>query len=266
MIIRRKGFTLVELLVVMAIIAVLLAIFLPALSKAREQAKRVYCGNNVRQIVLGLFLHAHDHEGHLPLPPIEIGWLQNCMYYTSDYVLKAGGDRRTFYCPSSPDKEKNGDNARLWQMTQWFQDRRTKVLDDEPASEDARKRLYCRVTGYFWLMDIKDGRVVPMDEPFSQFGRKYWPRTTSDPRPEDTELITDQVLSDTNSLDADFSTVMSGGYATVGYYDCSNHVTADGSAVGGNIGFLDGHVEWRDFASMEMRYQPLGVYPPYHWW
>ena len=62
------GFTLVELLVVIGVIALVIAMVFPALARAREAARTVACASNIRQIGLANFAYANRHGGRLPVP------------------------------------------------------------------------------------------------------------------------------------------------------------------------------------------------------
>lgn len=73
----NKGFSLIELLVVVAILAMLLAIIMPALSKSKELIRRVVCASNQKQIVLAMVAYGEENDGWLanfsmPLPSRKI--------------------------------------------------------------------------------------------------------------------------------------------------------------------------------------------------
>ncbi len=96
------GFTLIELLVVIAVIAVLMAILLPSLNLARQQAKKIACLSNMRQMGIALQAYLPDWEYRLPPSSCRISdpnghWLRILAQYTKESLL--------LQCPA--DKAKN---------------------------------------------------------------------------------------------------------------------------------------------------------------
>jgi prepilin-type N-terminal cleavage/methylation domain-containing protein len=79
-VIARRGFTLVELLVVIGIIAILIGLILPALNKAREQARAAQCMSNLRQLSNAVVMFANDHNGMMPCGA------SNNLYIWTDYT------------------------------------------------------------------------------------------------------------------------------------------------------------------------------------
>lgn len=106
---RSAGFTLIEVLVVVAIIALLVAILLPALRKARDQAKSVACKTNLHDFGIAIMQYANDSRGLYPLPSY-IGstiWYDNPGADDNLFVLwhrKYTRNVATFTCPATNHK------------------------------------------------------------------------------------------------------------------------------------------------------------------
>lgn len=106
---KRLGFSLVELLVVIAVLAILAAILMPALARAREASLRAGCANNLRQVGMSLRMYAHENDGYFP--PLQ-GFSQECdtipinlMFDGPAMVPAYLDDVRLLVCPSDLDGE-----------------------------------------------------------------------------------------------------------------------------------------------------------------
>lgn len=116
---RRRGFTLVELLVVIGIIALLIGILIPTLNKAREASLRAACGSNLRQLGITFQLYANAYRDYAPLGYIVTasGQHEKNWNYIAYRNTSTGGNPRTmlmgwlvdanlikdgkaFYCPA----------------------------------------------------------------------------------------------------------------------------------------------------------------------
>lgn len=220
-----RGFTLVELLVVISIIALLVAVLLPALGRAREASRRVICGNNVKQFVLAVHVYSNDEDNRPPNANPNYG--SGPSYYgryifvnTRRYLLATEYGLESveaWMCPSGLD-ERN----RAWRTHKQKWPRLNGVSYDNNQS----------VSPYGYLIGgVHDGRKgIP-----NQVGFKALLYLDNAEEPTQRIVWWDAIKPD--------------GAQTAGltnsWTSANNHHNGAFASEGGNYGMVDGHVEWR---------------------
>jgi len=220
---HRKVFTLIELLVVVSLIVLLISMLMPVLGRARESARQAVCGSNVRQLANMLNSFAIDHQGNMPADA-HGNWMWDVSIDTSDELTaRNAGKWDLFYCPSNSEQNV----VDLWDFNANY-----------------------RVTGYFFTYRRSAGAMGTWAATQDFLGGSEWVgHVKSVDRPTENELVTDATIATGGNF-----TQVSGGW--VKPHRTSHLDTDNTTPVGGNVGFLDGHVNWRPFSDMQLQFTP----------
>lgn len=114
---KNSGFTLIELLVVIAIISILAAILFPVFARARENARRVSCISNLKQMGTAVMMYVQDYDEMYPprgisstaTPPDGHFWYTGSWFWPQ-LLYSYHKDNEVFFCPSTPDEKRKSDN------------------------------------------------------------------------------------------------------------------------------------------------------------
>jgi prepilin-type processing-associated H-X9-DG protein len=205
--------------------------------RGRERTRRIVCLANLKQLTAAYNLYADENEGILPLFRTAGSWLQDVEVKTVNFMLGTGIIRKMFYCPSNTSHQKYNDMFWLYNNQTW---------DGEKFTRESG----FVISGYCSILQSSTGNRPAIRAYEKDTEKKIWLRTNRESSPATRELCVDLIMGIRQSntkYGRNFGQIPGGIYAQGAVYDRTNHLITSEEPAGGNIGFLDGHVEWRMF-------------------
>jgi prepilin-type N-terminal cleavage/methylation domain-containing protein/prepilin-type processing-associated H-X9-DG protein len=240
---RRRAFTLVELLLVVAVLALLISLRLPALARATDQTKRSQCASNLRQFNLAMLIYANDNNDRFPTNSGAY-WAWDTSPNIGTFVETTGSKWTVMYCPGTAPRFDDTDNWNFYNyaIPNYRVLGYATTLPGNPSValtniNPTLNPVPVQVSFGIYLNPLASQRVLLADVAISVPGQ-------NDPALRYTYNFTD----------------IQGGYYSA---HTSSHL-AGHFPIGGNLGMLDGHVEWRKFDDMTPR--TTSVTAPEFWW
>lgn len=172
----RSGFTLVELLVVIGVIAILVSLLLPAMRKARESARRVNCLSNMRQVYTQVLLYSQAHRDQVLMGFSRTDYKRTHVVWEVSsgvgfmsmwgrmYLAGYMKQPRTYYCPSETDiAYQFGTSSNLWPPGHWM-----RSASHPPAPGAANVGILTQISYGFRPVKTSWGGLAPQvyDSPF----------------------------------------------------------------------------------------------------
>jgi prepilin-type N-terminal cleavage/methylation domain-containing protein/prepilin-type processing-associated H-X9-DG protein len=134
---KLEVFTLIELLIVIAIIAILAGMLLPALSNARNSAKKTYCANNLNQLFKAVLLYVDDNAGHMIDCSASYKIASSLYPYLSGYKKQYGSKFiPVFICPAATGADL-GEGVIIGERQDWI----TYGINNKPFTYSKNKKF-----------------------------------------------------------------------------------------------------------------------------
>lgn len=240
---RSGGFTLTELIVIIAVVGILSLLLVSAHASAKDQSRVAQCSNNVKQFTLAFHIYGGENNDNLPTSGSGAGSWPWDIPWNAGNVITQWISSRLVFCPGTAVRFSDQDNAALWNF----------------ASSSFHLTGYALTSpGFGEITTNQNTKITPQSNPTG-------PAIIPGQLPSQRVLLADATITSPGQYS--YSQRYTYNWTSVAGGFNKSHISPHLKGqfpLGGNVGMLDGHVEWRKFDDMQCRVNSGSV--PGFWW